>query len=622
MKLNKNTKIIIVIPNEPLKTEQFAAEELAHYLHLSIGANPQISKERDKNACHFIIGGPQRNDEALTIIDNQSFAAEVPGPEGIYIDINENDVLLAGSFDNDTYDRGTLYAVYEFLERYMDCCFGAYSKNGVAAGEVVPKHSELLLQPDKYCKSVADLPYRTAIVQYNSWVGNADHALNPAFFSWLAKNRYNRILTWVGIYEQYISLGLVDELEKRGIQLSVGHHQASSTWLPPYGNEMFPKQYAKENPEFYRLEEDGTRFIPKDDNDYNGQLIFCNRNTALIEEVAKNVNKWIAENPLVDIIAFWPNDGVSPQCCCESCAKHSKMENYLYFENELAKRVTAVHPNVKIDVLVYVDLWECPTNMQFCDGIQIDESTWAADALRSCGKPDGSCVIGTKFEKNLLDYQKKCKNTVFYEYYMGNYGNKQKVMPSADELQSLYKHYKKVGISGSGTQLECFNLWNNLLNFYCFARTAYDTTLSLSQQIKSLCRLFGSGGQHIAKIFDLYELTMDGQVPITESGIFFAQNINKEYIYTLFESALSEADSAIAKNNIRLLRMAFRYTDISTQSDGQTGSAAYAAELDYMFTHFNSYLTSNGYGIAIPDRTKTNTVCDDIWYTFDTKSYL
>lgn len=617
MQLDQKSNIVIVLPNDPLKTEYFAAEELAGYLNLSLGVKPQISNEKADNAYHFIIGGPSRNREALPIIDNQTFSARVPGPEGLFVDIRERDTLLAGSEDNDGYNRGTLYAVYEFLERYMGCCFGAYSKAGVAAGEIVPRHSNLFLQPEIYCKEAADLPYRTAIVQYNAWVSDADHALNPAFFSWLAKNRYNRILTWVGIYEQYRELGLIAELEKRGIRLSVGHHQSVSTWLPPFGSKQFPKQYAKENPEFYRLDKDGTRHIPKDPTDFNGQLIFCNRNTDLIEEVAKNVNRWITENPLVDTIAFWPNDGKAPQCCCDECAKYAKIENYLYFENELAKRVTALHPQVKIDVLIYMDLWDCPADIQLCDGIQIDQSTWAADAIRSCGKPDGSCIIGTKFEDNLLSYRRKCKNTVFYEYYMGNYGNKQKVLPSADELQSLYQHYKRVGISGSGTQMECFNLWNNLLNFYCFARTAYDISLSLSQQIKDICRLFGAGGQHIAKIFDIYEQTMDGQVPINASGEFFVRNVDKATVYDLFEQALIDADSATAKNNVRLLRMAFRYTHISTLYDRKEENPDNAAELDYMFTQFNSYLSGDGYAIAIPKRKKTKTVCENVWYKFD-----
>ena len=122
----------------------------------------------------------------------------------------------------------------------------------------------------------------------------------------------------------------------------------------------------------------------------------------------------------------------------------------------------------------------------------------------------------------------------------------------------------------------------------------------------------------MAKIFDIYEKTMDGQVPIDQSGVFFAQNVDKQTVYELFDLALSEADNAVAKNNVRLARMAFRYTDLSAPLGEQTIASCEADELDYMFTKFNSYLSGDGYGIAIPGRTKTDAVCDDIWYKFDT----
>ena len=330
--------------------------------------------------------------------------------------------------------------------------------------------------------------------------------------------------------------------------------------------------------------DDGTRHMPKGAQDYSGQLLYCSRGSGVAEEIAKNIILWAKSNPLVDTIAFWPNDTVEPQCSCEKCRKYSKTDNYLYLENEIAK---------------------------LCDNIVIDESTWAAEGLRTCGNPDGSCLIVTDLEQNLLSYSKSCKNLVFYEYYMGNYGNGQRLMPAADEMQSIYKHFVEVGISGSGTQLECFNIWNNLLNFYSFARTAYDTSLSLSTQISRLCRLFGAGGKHMAKILDIYEKTMDGQVPISQSGDFFAQNVDKQTVYELFDLALREADSAVAKNNLRLARMTFRYSDLSTPLNEQ------ADELDYMFTKFNSYLSGDGYGIAIPKRYETNVVFDDIWYRFD-----
>lgn len=616
MLLNKNTLVNIVVSETPAKAERFAAEELCNYIAKILDVKPTVSHCVVENECNFIVGPPMRNEAAAAVISEQEFSRLVTGPEGMFIAAKGNCVVFAGSVDGDGYDRGNLYAVYEFLERYMGCCFGAYSGVEVNAGEVVPHYTEFSVEAFEYVKAKADLTYRTAILQYNFWVGNADHKLNPAFIDWLAKNRYNRILTWVGIYEQYCELGVIPELEKRGIRLSVGHHHALFTWLPPFGNARFPIAYAKEHLDFFRLQQDGTRYIPKGADNYEGQLILCNRNEQAIAEISENIIAWAKENPLVDTIALWPNDGKELQCCCDACVKYTKTENYLYFANAVAKRVRATLPYIKIDVLIYNDLWECPDDLQLCDGIVIDESTWADEGLRTCGKPDGSCLVDTSYESNLLQYKKVAKNLVLYEYYMGNYGNRQRIMPAADELQSIYTRFAAVGISGSGTQIECFNVWNNLLNFYCFARTAYDTTLSLSRQIKCITKLFGRGGVHIAEILERYEKTLDGQVPINETGDWFAAHIDKDAIYALFEKALKAAESVLYRNNIRLLRMAFRYTMLSSIGEEQIQQAE-KTELSYMYTHFNSYLVDGGYAIAIPNQEKTDAVLEDIWYMFE-----
>ena len=629
MILQKGKKAKIILPADAAKCEIFAAEELAKYLKLSFGITSRIQtdiEEADEGELSFLIGGPARNKLASRLISAVDFMEQVAGPEGMCICVRDDTVLLAGSEDGDGYNRGALYAAYEFLERYVGCCFGVYSKPGVAAGEIVPQHLQLEIEDTAYIKGNSDLQYRTAIVQFNNWAGNADHSLTPVFIDWLAKNRYNRVLTWVSIYETIKDLGYLSLFEKRGIRFSVGHHESTKTWLPPYGNKYFSVAYAKEHPTFYRLCEDGTRFIPKDEKDFNGQLLLCCRNPQVVDEIGKNVNRWIDENPLVDMIAFWPNDGESPQCCCDECSKYSKMENYLYFENEIAKRVTAVHPNVKIDVLVYLDLWKCPENIVLSDGVVIDQSTWAKFGLRTCGKPDGTCLIGTEYEHNLLSYREKCKNLVFYEYYMEHYGNKQRLMPSADELQSLYRHYMEVGISGSGTQIECFNIWNNLLNFYAFARTAYDTSLSFEDLIRTMTRLFGKGAEEMAEILRTYEQTMDGQVSIRESGVYFAKHIDSEKIYFLYEEALSKADDAVSRNNIRLMRMVFRYSMLSVEDqteDVKTYAAQYidpTGELTYMSTVFDScWQTTGGYAISIPTANKLADVPhrDDKWYEFE-----
>lgn len=587
---------ISLFPNAT-EVEQFAAWELERYLSLAL-----------------------EQDVPYTFVLTR--ANDLPGPEGMRIRITEDTVELSGTADGK--GRGLLYAVYEFLERYLGCCFGAYCHPDVPGGEVIPTHDNLHLPREEYVKAGADLPYRTAIVQFDFWAGNADRGLTLSFIDWLAKNRYNRILTWVSCYEQLIALGFEEELKKRGIYMSVGHHQAISTWLPPYGSHRFPTAYALEHPEFYRLLPDGSRYQPKDPKDYHGQLCLCCRSEACIETVANNALSWLEGNPLVDTIAFWPHDGMNEQCCCEACAPYSKTENYLYFENQLALRIRAKRPEVKVDVLVYQDLWECPENVTLSDGILIDLATWAKTGMRPCGKPDGSALVGSSFEKVLMDYHKKGCHGVYYDYYMGNFANRQKLMPAADEMQSIFRNMVQLGLDGSGTQMECFNHWNNLLNFYCFARTAYDTGLSLEDNLSRFVRLFGEGSTEMAEILRHYEKTLDGQVPIRETGNFFIMEIDRESIYTLFDKALSHTVCPTCRNNIRMMRMAFRYSHLATVDAAEdrglhpTTFEDPTGELAYMATHFDSYYANHtGYGIALPVVQRTDAPAPNHWYEFD-----
>lgn len=521
------------------------------------------------------------------------------GNEGMKIEISDEKISVLGN------GGGLLYGVYEFLERFMGYCFGAYT-------EIIPQKDSFTLPETVYIKDGADLPYRTAVVQFGVWAGEPDRALTLPFIDWLAKNRYNRLLTWVSVYEGLKKLGMIPEFEKRGIKLSVGHHQSIFTFLPP-------EKYLETNPEYYRLEKDGSRFNPED---YGGQLVLCCQNDECIAEVAKNAIAWLKENPAVDTLAFWPNDFKADACCCEKCSKYSKIENYLHFENELAKKIAKEMPHIKIDVLIYVDLWECPDNIELCDNIVIDQATWNADGLRKIGAKDGSSLIGTGYMKNLLSYRKVCKNTVFYDYYMGNYNARQRLVPGVDEMQSIFKFNAENGISGSGTQFECFNLWNNLFNFYAFARCQYDTDLSFDDILEKFSHLFGKSDDETKRILRMAEDVCEGQDSIRYMGIHTAENLDYDKVYSLFEGALAK-ESGIFAYNIKMLRLAFRYSELVTKDETEDDAREPnpltcidpTGELAYMSYKFDGYHNKKStYGIAIPLTNKSDKKPDSEWY--------
>ena len=446
---------IIVLPQNATPRESFAASELQKYICkitdvcLEIADDAEAKSEKKM----ILLGNPSRNRQARRFMTEDAFLQLSSGPEGFVIKSFDDAVLIAGS-DGD-FERGTVYAVYEFLERFCGCSFAAYTHPATRGGEYIPQASFLDLSHIFYCKPCADRAYRTAIVQYGDAAGSVQHKLNLSFLDWLIKNRYNRILTWMSVYEDLKNSGLLEEAIRRGIQFTVGHHGAARHFMPPFGNEYFSEHYYETHPEYYKLKSDGTRFCI---SDHWGQCVFCSRNESIYDVLCENIVSWAKKNPLVDIIAFWPQDGMDGDCQCEACKKHTKLENYTYFMNRLAQRVSAVYPQMKIDMLLYVDLWQCPEGIHLSENLLIDEATWHNSGLRTAGKPDGSCLQDSLFEKNIIPWRKTGAQCVYYDYYMGVYPARNRYIPMADEVQSIFRRCRALGLLGSGTQIECYNM--------------------------------------------------------------------------------------------------------------------------------------------------------------------
>jgi len=622
MKLQKNSAVQVILPKKPTSREQFAAGELKKYLQKIF----KHIKVDEKSESVFIIGGPGRNEAARELIRKEEFSSLLTGEEGILIRIRGNKILIAGSEGFEDWERGTVYAVYEFLERYLGCSLASYCAPDVDAGEHVPVLEELDLADDQYVKSGSDRPYRCGLVQYGDQAGNPDHGLNVTFLDWMIKNRYNGASVWSKIYEGWKRLGLIPEFEKRGIQLTVGHHDSVRLWLPFDGNDYFPEKYTVTHPEYYRLNEDGTRFRPRSKDDAYGQWVFCSRNEACIQQVSENIIHWLTENPIVRNITLWPMDGTFEQCCCPMCKPYSKVENYAYFLNEVAIRVAQVHPLVQMELLLYTNLWEHPDGLKLSKNLTCGMATWAATGLRCCGKPDGSCLVNTHYTDTLMKWKENGSEVLFYDYYMGVFGCRQRLIPMADELQAIWKYHKEHGILGIATQMECFHIWNHLVNLYCFGRTGYDNTRSLEDNLSLLTKIFGEGAPYITKYVLLAEEIMDGQKPIRWAPDYLMENIDRDLVYGWFDEALAAASTARFRNNIRLMRMVFRYSDLEFHDPGHSQPFSWllhyedpTGELAYMATEFDSFEHNHvGYGIAFPlSNTDIKGFQPDKWYQFE-----
>lgn len=629
MKISSKSCIAIVIPNSATSREVFSAEELSKYLKsIFSGITIHITTDRDAvSGDKILIGGPEQNKITALYISENDFDAVVPGPEGMYIKAFGGDTLVcAGSSKNpNEKERGTLYAVYELLERYFGCSFAAYFNPEVAGGEYVPQLVEVDLSGIEYIKAAADNVFRTGNVEYHG--RKVDHVLNRAFIDWLAKNRFNRVYNWMSGFGKVKDAGLIEEYDRRGICLMVGYHDMIPFFLPQKGNTFFPEHYYETHPEYYKLLEDGKRF---EITNHFGGWVLCSRNPELPEVFANNILKWLEQNPMVDAISIAPMDGMRSACACPECSKYTNGGNYAYFVNEVAKIIGKKRPEFKIFMSMYVDLWKCPEGLKFEANVTVREAVWPKTGLRKIGRADGRCINGTFFERDLLEWAKTGAQLMYYDYYMGNHGARQRYMPAADEMQSIWKRFTEVGISGSSTQIEYWNHWNNIFNFYCFARTGYDISYSMDDHLKLFTRIFGEGAPYVEEVIRIAEATLEGQVSIKRAGLYLMEHIDKDACYDLYEKALAAATTPAARNNIRMMRMAFRYSDVEcqyTKLRGQQGQVYShyeicndpTGELYFMSHNFDCCRWNDpGYAIALPlDCKKQAEFIPDYWYEFD-----
>ena len=619
MILTSNSSVQIIKPQSATSREEFAAQELAKYLS-KIFPGIQISD----NGIKILIGGPERNAATAAYISEAEFDAQVPGPEGIFIKAYDDALVLAGSSKKpNERERGTLYAVYEFLERFLGCSFGAFFNPDYAGGEYIPTLTEFDLSGIFYAKAMADNNFRTAEVEFHR--RKVDHTLSKAFFDWLAKNRYNRILNWSYAFKQMNETGMVEEAQKRGFLFTAGHHDGLTTFLPPHGNAYFSEHYYETHPEYYRLLEDGTRF---EITSHWGAWPLCSRNPELPGVIAENILKWIELNPAVDTVAFWPMDGKSDQCTCPECSKYDKVTNYAYFENQVAKRIAKVRPEIKIDMLTYADLSQCPGDIELEPNLFVSKATWNEVGLRAIGKPDGSCLADSVFEKDLMKWKKTGCSVVYYDYFMGVHPARQRYIPAADEIQSNWKRFMELGIDGSGTQIEYFNFWNHVFNYYCFARTGYDTGLSFEDNLAKFTVLFGEGAPYVAEVIRTAEEVLDGQETIMTAGLYLMRHLDMPKIYDLMEKSLAAATTPAARNNIRVFRMELRYSDLECQVTEMFDDTNYkvlepcpdpTGELYYMSHYWaTSRWNDPGLGIMVPvDCQPEVEFQPDHWYAFE-----
>jgi len=295
---NGVARAVIVIAPDAAEPEQHAAGELANFLSQITGAKFDIVPPPAAGKSRLLVG-PQAAKLAAP-----DFSADGLGAEGIIIRSAGDDLILAGG-----YPRGTLYAVYTFLEEQLGCRWWSSTESTI---------------PKKPTLQVANLDVRyVPVLEYRSpyWFDAFDG-------DWAARNKCN---------------GQAHRLDdKRG-----GRHIYEG-FVHTFYPLVSPEKYFKDHPEWF--------------SEINGQRTYeraqlCLTNEEMRKELVKNLKERLRNNPAATIASVSQNDWRG-NCQCSNCAAIEKEEEspaglMLRFVNAIAEDVEKDFPNVAISTLAY-----------------------------------------------------------------------------------------------------------------------------------------------------------------------------------------------------------------------------------------------------------------------------
>jgi len=359
---------VIVTADRPTRPVAHAAAELARFLGEITGAEFPVVKESEyrQPLAHT------REETGKAIFVGLSAAARRVQPgatlaglgkEGLVIETAGPHLLLYGGEP-----RGTLYAVYTFLEDYLGCRWWT------STASTIPKRDTIIL-PALNDRQVPILEYR-----------------EPFFFDafdgdWAVRNKVNGMRARL-------------DAERGGQTVYQGFVHTAFQLVPP-------EKYFDSHPEWFQMK-DGKR-----EKERVRQL--CMTNPELRAFVAERVKEWLRGNPRATIVSVSQTDDPG-YCDCPTCHAVNEREgspagSLIEFVNAVAREVHREFPGVAVDTLAYQNTRKPPRHVRPDPGVIVRLCSIECDFARPMTDP-----ANAPFYRDLVGWGKICKRLYVWDY--------------------------------------------------------------------------------------------------------------------------------------------------------------------------------------------------------------
>ena len=500
----------IVISDKKEVQDAFAANELAGYLE-------KVSGEKFTVVTESAIAG------AKAIYVGNTIAAAKAGkfvPDEFRIFTSGKDVIIAGSPQ-----RGVLFGVYEFLERFAGVRFFTPECERIPSKKV-------LKVPDGL-----DIRHKPAFA-YRFIYGGKRAGGTTAFF------RKMRLTGWGG-----------------------GMAYGSSARFGTDGQCHTYYKYSKDFPEEISwADKSGTRHVVK--TALEGSICFSN--PEVLKRFAERLKANIAADrrkaeiqklPPPQYYSVSQND-CDAACGCAKCAKfiaeHGVSGLVIDFTNRLAEIVCRDHPEIKIQIFAYFDSLNPPkTAIRAHKNVIVQITTYTQkfhDHLRAVDDP-----VNAKFKTLMSAWKKHADDLGIWDYWRYFNGFK----PSASAaliLPGYIRFYKECGVVMFFTEFETSP--KDLLSFYDLtiyvgARMLDDPSRDPQPLIDEFMETYyGAAAPAMKKLLDLLTLAVSRDKVCGEQLRFDQRAYMKdpEFFRQAF-ALVNEAEKAVSGNPLLKTRV-------------------------------------------------------------------
>lgn len=531
----------IIFPAKPTVIEIQAAKVLQDYIERISGAFLPIEVDKvEQQPGEIMIGNvnrPQINDVPKEKLDK----------DGIFIKSTGKSLLITGGTD-----KGILYGVYTFLEKYLGC--------------------------RKYASKVTHVPVKKTIV-----VGAINDMQLPAFS-----------------YRENFYRDATDPEYQLWHKLDshVGPNKSEwGYWVHTFATLLPPKEYGESHPEYFSFY-DGKRHagtVPSwDGAGLQPEAQLCLTNPDVLEVVCKNLEAAINKNPEAVYWSVSQNDNVK-YCRCDNCAALDKkyaayapeekmysthggakypalgMGSILTFINKVAERF----PDKIISTLAYQYSRVPPKNIVPAKNVNI--MLCSIESARNTTMEKGD----TSFSSDLKGWSRLTNNIIVWDYVI-RFSNLFAPFPNLRILQPNLKfmHDNRVSAVFEQGNREIGGEFAEL-RAYLIDKLLWNPDINVHEVMNDfLTGYYGKAAKHVKKYIDLlhdnnmeqsgYKLSIFGK-PVMEKETFLSDSLIKVYNKLFDQAEKAVADSPEILNRVKTARLPVYYAMLEIAKEEGTG---------------------------------------------------